>query len=98
LIHPTRTQARNKHFKDPLFSLSRDQTCPKIRENREIEARISQVKSDHILPIDALTNRVSRLPIREIFDILQAETSAKRQGASAGRPLDENKSANSSSA
>jgi hypothetical protein len=55
---------------EPLAGIMGYSALPKIMQQREVEARVMQVKTQGIFPIHTATDRLGCLPIGEPFDIL----------------------------
>jgi hypothetical protein len=66
--HPTPLQ---EQIQQTLFSISLDQPRPKLREDGMVKARIGQLQTECVFPCEAITHRVSRLPIGQAFHKLK---------------------------
>jgi hypothetical protein len=80
-----------------LFALSSDQTCTEFGQDHMVKARVAEFQPEGILEVDAAAHRIDGLTVGKSFSKLHHGDNAKRQGASAGWPVWENKWARDSS-
>ena len=82
--HPTRSQVVQQRLKQDLFPFTVDQAASEFAEHTVVKTGVLKRQTEQILPVDPCANRIGRLSVGEISANCKIQTSASRQGHSAG--------------